>query len=124
MATVVNEFGETSGLITLEDILEQIFGSIEDEYDEEELNIQFISELEYLVSGKIRIDAINEGIPEISIPKGHYSSLSGYLTEVHGNIPLEGETLSLNHWNFLIEKASEKKIELVRITPIIQDETN
>lgn len=116
ISCVVDEFGSVSGIITLEDIVEEIFGDIEDEHDEgEEIVEQKISEHEYMFSGRMEVDDINEKYPDLQIPEGEYSTLSGYLVMTLGDIPEEKEVVELDGFLFTLEKVDEKKIELVRV---------
>ncbi|HMP28465.1 MAG TPA: hemolysin family protein [Saprospiraceae bacterium] len=115
ISIVVDEFGGVSGLITLEDILEEIFGEIEDEHDEEDLFEQKISDNEYLFAGRLEIDYINEKYPELELPEGEYQTLSGYLVSIEQNIPEEGHEIHTNGLYFIIDKVSETKIELVKV---------
>lgn len=116
LACVVNEFGGTAGVITLEDILEEIFGEIEDEHDSEELLEFEISKNEYIFSGRMELDNINEKYEHIDIPAGEYHTLSGYIVMTAGNIPDQGEEIELNGYLFTIEKASDTKIETIRLS--------
>lgn len=116
MACVVNEFGGTAGIITLEDILEEIFGEIEDEHDKEDFMEYEISKNEYIFSGRIELDYINEKYDHIAIPAGEYHTLSGFIVMTAGNIPSQGEEITLDNYTFNIEKVSDTRIETIRMT--------
>ncbi len=115
LAVVVDEFGGTAGIITLEDITEEIFGEIEDEHDEEEFVEQQISGTEFLFSGRLEIDYLNEKYPVLRFPEGEYETLSGYIVMTLGNIPEPGADFEMDDYRFRIEKVSGKKIEEVRV---------
>lgn len=117
IACVVDEFGSTVGVITLEDILEQIFGDIEDEYDEPEYTEEVISEKEYVFSGRLEIDYVNEKYaPHIELPDSNdYTTLSGYIVMTTGDIPSQGSEITLDGYQFVFEQVSDKKIETIRL---------
>jgi CBS domain containing-hemolysin-like protein len=116
IACVVDEFGGTAGVITLEDVLEEIFGDIEDEYDQEDHIEKQISETEFLFSGRLEIDDLNDKFEQLSFPEGEYQTLSGYLVMTTGKIPeKEGEVWEIDQFKFIIEKLSDTKIETVRV---------
>ncbi len=104
-----------SGLITLEDILEEIFGEIEDEHDLEEFIEEQINESEYRFSGRLEINYLNEQYDNIDIPEGEYHTLSGYIVHTTRTIPEQGEEVILDHLKFIPEQVSETKIETVRV---------
>jgi len=114
ISIVVDEYGSVAGLITLEDLIEEIFGEIEDEYDKEEIVEKKLNENEYLFSGRMEIDDINENYG-LNLPKGDYQTLSGLIVTTLGKIPEKGEVFEFEHFIFTIEKVSKKKIELIRI---------
>ena len=115
IAVVVDEFGGTSGIITMEDIIEQIFGEIDDEYDTEEEIEEVLSETEFLLSGRLEIDYLNDKY-KFNLPDSEsYETLAGLIMEVSGDIPEETEVIPWGDYTFTIEKASDAKIELVRL---------
>ncbi len=123
IACVVNEFGGTAGIITLEDILEEIFGEIEDEHDTETNLAQKISDTEYLFSGRLEIDYLNETYDILNLPEGEYHTLSGYIVMTSGNIPEnEGDLIEIDGYQFIIEKLSDTKIEEVRVIKLAEPE--
>lgn len=116
IAMVVDEFGGVSGLITMEDILEEIFGEIEDEHDQEEHVETVIAEgLEYIFSGRLEVDYINDKY-DLDLPEGDYHTLSGYLVTSTESIPEQNAELVLGEWRFILELVSDTKIETVRVT--------
>jgi putative hemolysin len=118
VAIVVDEFGGTSGLITMEDVLEELFGDIEDEHDEEEFLLEQVSDREFLISGRVEVSEINETFPHLKIPEGDYHTLSGYIVITTQRIPEFGEEITLDGKVYVIESVSETKIETVRVLMI------
>lgn len=115
IACVVDEYGSLAGLVTLEDALEQLFGNIDDEHDQEEFIEVQLSENEYLFSGRLDVDYLNEKYPALSLPTGDYNTLSGYLVTATQTIPEQGARLELEGKTFLLELVSDRKIETVRV---------
>ncbi|MCI5083294.1 MAG: hemolysin family protein [Saprospiraceae bacterium] len=122
IACVVDEFGGISGLITLEDIVEEIFGEIEDEHDQEEHVENQLSEHEFIFSGRLEITYLNEKYDVLDIPEGDYQTLSGYLVMTTGEIPKQNAEIELNGVKFILEMVSDTKIEMVRVILLPQVE--
>ena len=114
IAVVVDEFGGTAGLVTMEDIIEELFGEIRDEYDVEENICRKIAEKSFLISGKVEIDFINEKY-NLKLPLGDYETIAGFISTSLGRIPIQGENVKIDHFNFLIARASNKNIEVVKL---------
>lgn len=114
IAWVVDEYGGTAGIITLEDLMEEIFGEIADEHDEEDMTEKKISETEFVFAGRLEVDYLNNEY-ELGIPKGEYTTLSGYIISVFEDIPEPGTKIDLDHFHLKILRASDKRIELVNV---------
>ena len=116
IAIVVDEYGGTAGLITMEDILEEIVGDIYDEYDEIEKEYEKIDDKTYIISGSMPIYDVNK-ILKSNIPEGDYDTLSGYLQEELGRIPDEEENpiIETKELTFKIEEYEDKRILKVKV---------
>ena len=116
IAIIVDEYGGTAGLITMEDILEEIVGDIYDEYDEIEEEYEKIDDKTYIISGSMPIYDVNK-LLEAHIPEGDYDTLSGYLQEELGRIPTEEEmpTVETEELTFKIEEYEDKRILKVKV---------
>lgn len=114
MAVVVDEYGGAVGIITLEDILEEVVGEIEDEYDKGIKLWRKVAECEYLINPKIEIENINEDLG-LSIPEGDYDTLSGFLLSEVGSIPNVGDKIQYKNYTFFVTKALPRSIEEVRL---------
>ena len=116
IAVVTDEYGGTAGLVTIEDVIEEIFGEIEDEHDKEDLTEEKLSNTEYLFSGRIEIDYLIETYKLDFIASEEYDTLGGLIIHVLESIPTVGQQISYQNFNIRIEEVSERRIELVRIT--------
>lgn len=115
IALVVDEFGGTSGLITTEDILEEIFGEIQDEHDSEEVFERKLNETDFVFSGRIEIDYINDKY-NLNIPEHEeYETLAGFILYYTGNIPNANDLITIKEFNIKILKVSETRLELVKL---------
>jgi CBS domain containing-hemolysin-like protein len=116
IAIVVDEFGGTSGMVTSEDLLEEIFGEIEDEHDRKDIIDRQISETEYIFSGRSEIDLINERY-SLNIPEtDEFETLAGFILFYHESIPKINSLIKIGAYHFKILKATNTKIELVKLT--------
>jgi CBS domain containing-hemolysin-like protein len=115
VALVVDEFGGTSGMVTIEDVLEEIVGDIEDEHDTYELTEKVISPVEYVFSGRLEIDYINDTY-NLDLPeKDDYETLAGLILFYHGSIPGNNEVIRLGKFVFKILRVTTTRLELVNL---------
>ena len=117
VAIILDEYGGTSGVITVEDIIEELFGEIEDEHDQdEELIEKRLDEKTYLFSARLDVEYINEEY-KLTIPENDsYGTLGGFIVDFSKEIPQKGDQIVIDNFHFLIEEASNTKIELVKMT--------
>jgi len=115
IAWVVDEFGGTAGIVTMEDVLEEIFGEINDEYDEQEFLEKKISANEYIFSGRLELDYLYEKYG-IDFAADSAETLSGYLIHKHETIPKVREVIHLSHFDAEILMVSDTRIEKVKLT--------
>ena len=125
MAIVIDEYGGTAGLITMEDIIEELVGNIFDEYDDEEVEVKKIDDNTYILSGALTSYDLKK-IFGVEMPEGDYETLSGYLIEKLGRIPeknehpvIEGERLT-----FKVEEVEDKRIKYVKICKNLDEKEN
>ena len=121
VAVVVDEYGGTSGMITVEDIVEELFGEIEDEHDTQEFLEKRISETEFNFSARLEVDYLNEEY-SLNIPKSEaYETLGGFIIEQTESIPMENEVVDIEDFEIKILKMSSAKIEEVRLKIVDED---
>lgn len=117
IAIIVDEYGGTSGLVTIEDLIEELLGEIKDETDEEENICRRLGDNSYLISGRSEIDLVNEQLG-LMIPEGKYETIGGYIINHLGKIPLEGEEFIIDNFKITIIKATPNRVDLVKIVEL------
>ena len=115
VAVVVDEFGITAGIVTIEDIMEEIFGEIEDEHDHLNLKEVMISEQEYIFSGRLEVDYLNEKYHLDLEEREEYETLAGLVLYFNQSIPQEGETIVVNDLTFKILSVKNARIEEIKV---------
>ena len=119
MAIVVDEFGGTSGLITLEDIIEEIIGEIWDEHDPEENAIKILSPEKFSVLGKVPVTEVNQIVGcELIPPSVDYDTIGGLIINQAGSIPKEGYSFSLNNYKLTVKEVLKKRIKRIEIDKV------
>lgn len=122
MALVLDEFGSVRGLVTLEDVLEEIVGEIGDEYDvDEQDEIQEVGQEAILVLARVDIEEVEERFG-VEMPEGSYESVGGLVVHVLGRLAVPGDQVDVGGLRFLVQTASRRHIKLVRITRLSDDE--
>jgi putative hemolysin len=121
IAVVVDEYGGTSGIITIEDIIEELFGEIEDEHDSDDLQETQISETQFLLSARLEVDYINEAY-KLNLPIGeNYETLGGLIVSYNEEIPKKDEVITIDQFRFTMLEASNTKIDLVDLKILEED---
>lgn len=119
MAWVVDEYGGTAGIVTLEDILEEIFGDIDDEYDHDsDYTETVVTANEFVFSGRLELSYLNEKY-KLNLPEDEYQTLSGYIISIEENIPPQGKEILSGDYEFIIEEVGDTKIETVRLRRLL-----
>jgi magnesium and cobalt transporter len=116
MAIAVDEYGSVAGLVTIEDVIEQIVGEIDDEYDiEDEQNIRREGDRQFLVRGRTRIGEFNEYFSS-SFSDDSIDTVAGLITQHFGRLPRRGETVTLEGFEFRVMRADRRRVEALRVT--------
>lgn len=118
IAVVIDEFGGTAGIISLEDVLEQIFGEIEDEHDEPELLEKVVGDGEWIFSSRLEVEYLNETYSLGLAEDDEYDTLAGYIIAKHGSIPHEGEEIDVEGYNFKILRREQSRLDMVSVTRV------
>lgn len=120
MAVVIDEYGQTEGIVTMEDIIEEIIGNILDEHDEEEKVFKRKAKDGYVVEGLLPLDEVEELIPELEFPEAEIETLNGFLLCELGRLPEEGEKIEIDYqgYRFRPVEIKDKMIKLVKITKL------
>lgn len=114
IAVVVDEYGGTSGVVTIEDIIEEIIGEIQDEYDMEEVKIAPLADGSIIVDARLDIEELDSYF-DIEIPKEKFETIGGLISFLAGRVPGRGEEVSYENLRFIIESADEKRVHRVRV---------
>ena len=122
IAIVLDEFGGTAGMVTLEDIVEELVGEIQDEYDEETPIVEKISDTEYMVDASANVHDVNEFLPRELPESNDYDTISGLVSDLFDKIPDVGEHTEFHGYNFIIMKKTQQNIEFVKLELIAFDE--
>jgi len=122
IAIVLDEFGGTAGMVTLEDIVEELVGEIQDEYDEEKPIVERINATEFVVNALASIYDVNEELPHDLPEDGDFDTVSGWLGDIFGKIPEVGEQKEANGYNITVLKKSEQNIESVKLELLLNEE--
>jgi CBS domain containing-hemolysin-like protein len=115
IAVVVDEFGGTAGIVTMEDIIEELFGEIKDEFDIDETICRRIAKDSYILSGKVEVDHVNEKY-NLNFPEGNYETVAGFIIDKLGYIPKPNETVKIDEYTILIIRADKVRIDLVKLS--------
>jgi magnesium and cobalt exporter, CNNM family len=115
-AVVVNEYGGTAGLVTLEDLIEELVGEIVDEFDVEEAPVEQLGAGELRVSARLPVDEVNDLI-DVELPTGAWDTVGGLVFDLLGHVPVAGESVTVDGLRLVVDRVNGRRIERVRIVP-------
>ncbi len=117
VAIVIDEYGGTAGMVTIEDLIEEVVGDIQDEYDKEDNEIRKLSPDTFMLSGSVELEELLEDCPEINLPyeKGEFETVAGYIIHHTGRIPKVNEELQIHGNTFIITKATQSRLTTVKL---------
>jgi putative hemolysin len=120
MAIVVDEYGGMAGLVTIEDLLEEIVGEIQDEYDAEEPFVEFVSDNEYVFDARVDLDDLNR-LMNVALPTDDSDTLGGFIYTELGKVPVVGDRVTFQDLAFTVESVAGRRIKKVRIekSPVV-----
>ncbi len=116
LAVVVDEYGGTAGIVTLEDLLEELVGEIADEFDADDPLVEPLGGGVYIVSGRMAVDEVNE-ILDADLPTGDWDTVAGLFLHLHGRVPTENEAVVVDHYTLVADSVQRRRIGKVRIIP-------
>ena len=117
LAIVIDEYGGTAGLVTIEDLLEEVVGDIMDEYDTEDEIMKKLNDRTYVISGSVELEELHEKFPEIDIKpsNGDYETVAGFIIHEIARIPKVNEEILIGHYKFIISKATPSRVETIKM---------
>jgi CBS domain containing-hemolysin-like protein len=118
MAVVVDEYGGMAGIVTMEDIMEEVFGDIHDEFDSEPPMVRTIGNGSYRVDARLPMDELNDLLETDLEEDDDYESVGGLVYQALGRIPEPGDSTDIDRWRFTVEKVTGQRIVFVRISPV------
>jgi putative hemolysin len=116
MAIVIDEYGGTAGLATLEDLLEELVGEITDEFDVDTPNVEQLPNGDVLVNAALNVDAVNEEL-DLALPEGNWDSLGGLVFGLLGRVPAPGDSVEVDGMNLIVERLDGHRVTRVRLVP-------
>jgi len=122
MCIVVDEFGGTAGIVTLEDLIEELVGEITDEYDTDETNVERLADGSLVINARMPIDEVDELLAESPLPEGDWDTIGGLIYSELGHVPIEGEEVELGGYRLVAQRVLGRRIGRVRITPLVRAE--